>query len=313
MRILVYGAGVLGCELAHELCKGSNEVTLLARGKWKKTIDEKGLVIRHYVQLHTTKEKIRTIDHLKETDIYDCIFVVMQYIQVKEILPILAANHSPYLILVGNNMEPEYCMKEILKNSQVKKEIAFGFQGTAGRREKERVVSIHVNTGMTIGGLRSNLSSEFEQCLNKVVAGTGYRLTKENQMEGWLISHLAFILPISYLCYSLDCNLKRASRQQIEMIFDAVAEAHEMMKKLGIPIRPDGEEEYFIQGRKKNAKMLYLMAKTPFGKLAASDHCRNAVAEMQALDAAFEKIKTEAGVCMPTWDRLRADGKAYFG
>lgn len=36
MRILIYGAGVIGCELAHELCKGKNEVVLLARGDWKK-------------------------------------------------------------------------------------------------------------------------------------------------------------------------------------------------------------------------------------------------------------------------------------
>ena len=48
MRILVYGAGVLGCELAHVLMQNKkNVVTLLARGEWKEMIDQKGLVIRH--------------------------------------------------------------------------------------------------------------------------------------------------------------------------------------------------------------------------------------------------------------------------
>ena len=47
MRILVYGAGVLGCELAHVLMQNKkNVVTLLARGEWKEMIDQKGLVIR---------------------------------------------------------------------------------------------------------------------------------------------------------------------------------------------------------------------------------------------------------------------------
>ena len=46
MRILVYGAGVQGCELAHRLAQNEkNTVTLLARGEWKERIDQKGLTI----------------------------------------------------------------------------------------------------------------------------------------------------------------------------------------------------------------------------------------------------------------------------
>ena len=30
--VLIYGAGVIGCELAHVLKTGGNDVTLLARG-----------------------------------------------------------------------------------------------------------------------------------------------------------------------------------------------------------------------------------------------------------------------------------------
>jgi 2-dehydropantoate 2-reductase len=53
MRVLVYGAGVLGSHLAHMLLRGGNGVTLLARGEWKRTIDKDGLVIRHYSQRKT--------------------------------------------------------------------------------------------------------------------------------------------------------------------------------------------------------------------------------------------------------------------
>lgn len=38
MKILVYGAGVMGCELAHVLMEGNNDVTLLARGSWKEVL-----------------------------------------------------------------------------------------------------------------------------------------------------------------------------------------------------------------------------------------------------------------------------------
>ena len=49
MRILVYGAGVQGCELAHRLLQNKkNVVTMLARGEWKERLDQRGLVIRHW-------------------------------------------------------------------------------------------------------------------------------------------------------------------------------------------------------------------------------------------------------------------------
>ena len=72
MRILVYGAGVLGCELAHVLLQNKkNDVTLLARGEWKERIDQKGLVIRQWAQRKTTVDRVRTIDVLAPEDFYD--------------------------------------------------------------------------------------------------------------------------------------------------------------------------------------------------------------------------------------------------
>ena len=41
MKILVYGAGVLGCNLARNLFRAGKNVTLLARGKWAEEIRKK--------------------------------------------------------------------------------------------------------------------------------------------------------------------------------------------------------------------------------------------------------------------------------
>ncbi len=40
MKILVYGAGVLGCNLARNLLRAGKDVTLLARGNWAEEIRE---------------------------------------------------------------------------------------------------------------------------------------------------------------------------------------------------------------------------------------------------------------------------------
>lgn len=50
-KVLVYGAGVLGCSIAHALCEeGRAEVSLLARGQWADTIEHDDLCIRHVVR-----------------------------------------------------------------------------------------------------------------------------------------------------------------------------------------------------------------------------------------------------------------------
>ena len=43
MRILVFGAGVLGCNLARNLFRAGRDVTLLARGAWAKELQANGL------------------------------------------------------------------------------------------------------------------------------------------------------------------------------------------------------------------------------------------------------------------------------
>ena len=46
MKILVYGAGVLGCNLARNLFRAGKDVTLLARGNWAAEIKQNGLRIK---------------------------------------------------------------------------------------------------------------------------------------------------------------------------------------------------------------------------------------------------------------------------
>lgn len=309
MKILVYGAGIIGCELAHELCRGKNDVTILARGGWKESIDKKGLIIRHYGQLHTTIDYVKTIDRLQPNDKFDLIFAVMQYNQVLEIIPQLAKNISQRIILVGNNMSPSYCRAQIVDQSLVEKEIAFGFQGTGGRREKDKVISMHFKVSMTIGGLTENLSVEFHNSIMRAFEKTGYRLTFEQNMEGWLLSHAAHILPTAYICYILDCNLKLANKKQICLAVDAVAEAHKVLKKLGYSIRPDGEEKSYIENSRQKQKALYLLVKTPAGKFVISNHCENAVKEMMALDQKFQELNEKAGIPMPAWSMLREEAR----
>ncbi|MCM1388375.1 MAG: NAD-binding protein [Bacillus sp. (in: Bacteria)] len=312
MRLLVYGAGVIGCELAHVLKKGENDVTLLARGDWKNTLEQKGLIIRHYLQRKTTVDKMKVIDCLNPDDKYDIIFVVMQADQVPDVLPALAANVSRYVVFIGNNPWAEKTENSLQTGSPVKKEAAFGFMTAGGRRENGQVISIHVRAHLTIGGRDGKLSRGFGKRIIKAFSDSGCSLTWENQMDAWLKCHMAEILPLGYISYAVSCSLPKASKTQRRQMVDATAEGFSLLKALGYPIRPASDAPLFTGGAMRMLwqAAMFVMCKTPLGRLAVTDHCAHAVSEMSMLDAAWDRLRTEGAnasvnVSMPIWDSLR--------
>ena len=308
MRILVYGAGVLGCELAHALLQNQkNDVTLLARGEWKEMIDQKGLVIRHWLQRKTTVDRVRTIDTLAPEDCYDLIFVVMQAGQLPDVLPILKANKSSYFVFVGNDPQAKQVLEAMQRPAD---KVAFGFQGTAGHREHDRVVSVYTSAGMTVGGATAPLSGTFRTRLKTAFDGVKYKLTFYSDMDEWLKCHIAFVLPACYVCYACNGELPRATKQQRAAILDAAYEACLMLKAVGIPVNDAENTDYFkpgTPGRRKMEAMVFAMAKTPVGRLCVSDHAMHAVSEMRYLDEAFEVLRRQAGTAMPMWEKLRSE------
>ena len=64
MKILVYGAGVLGCNLARNLFHAGKDVTLLARGNWAKEIRKNGLRIKDQFSLRTSVSNIPVVTEL---------------------------------------------------------------------------------------------------------------------------------------------------------------------------------------------------------------------------------------------------------
>lgn len=154
MKILVYGAGVLGSYLAHTLIQAGNEVFMLARGERYKQLVQDGLVIQHYFQRKKTVDKINVVLSLEVSDYYDIIFVVMQYHQFQSVLSVLAANVSENIALVGNNADAESMRDFLIENSTTKKQVAFGFQISGGMRtDTGSVISIHGGGNVLAGEL----------------------------------------------------------------------------------------------------------------------------------------------------------------
>jgi 2-dehydropantoate 2-reductase len=309
MKVLVYGAGVIGSYLTHTLCQAGNEVSLVARGRWKAVLEVSGLVLHHHLQQYTSADYPEILESPVSAR-YDVVFAVMQQQQRQAILGELAEIDTPLIVLVGNNMLAPEMEREILSRSAAPKTVLFGFQGTAGNREDSYVECVRWNGGeMTLGGVHRGLTDEEKALFTELFSGTKYRLIWETDMDGWYKCHLALIMPVAYLCYMTGCDLKKANRAQRKLLLDAANEGFGLLSRLGVAIRPEGEDSYYRPGGKRAicAAMMFAIEKTALGKLCASDHCRHAVSEMETLDMAWSQLREQApDFPMPNWDAMRS-------
>jgi hypothetical protein len=74
MRILIYGAGVIGCLNGALFSEEGYDVTILARGRRLENLSDKGLRYRSGSTVKTAKVNI--IETLADNDRYDFVFVV---------------------------------------------------------------------------------------------------------------------------------------------------------------------------------------------------------------------------------------------
>ena len=79
MKILVFGAGVLGCNLARNFFRAGKDVTLLTRGAWGESIPKNGLRIKDKFSPRMSVSRIPVTAELKAEDKYDVIFIVLRY------------------------------------------------------------------------------------------------------------------------------------------------------------------------------------------------------------------------------------------
>ena len=126
MKILVFGAGVLGCNLARNLFRVGKDVTLLARGSWAEEIRQNGLRIKDKFSPRVSVSRIPVTTELKPETQYDVIFAVLHYTKLDSILDTLQANRTKNIVFVGSNVRAR-----ALAASLPEKNVLFAFASSA--------------------------------------------------------------------------------------------------------------------------------------------------------------------------------------
>ena len=307
MRILVFGAGVLGCNLARNLLRAGKDVTLLARGKWAEEIEKNGLRIKDKFTPRVSVSRIPVVTELKPEDRYDVIFVVLRYTQLDSILETLRANPTENVVFVGNNVRAQ-----ALAASLPEKNVLFAFASSAGHREPDRVASVDLRK-ITIGQLADAPSQE--ALIGQLFSGTKYKVAYEPNMGDYLLCHAAFVLPAAFACYKTDGDLKKlkGNTAYLSRLIDANIEGYRAIRSAGHAILPKEDAEFEGDAYRKTCLRFFkLICATSLGKICVSDHAMNAVDEMSALNRDIKRFYDEQGADYPVWRELEKDAGKYL-
>ena len=307
MKILVYGAGVLGCNLARNLFRAGKDVTLLARGNWAEEIRKNGLRIKDKFSPRTSVSDIPVVTELTPDDRYDVIFVVLRYTQLDSALDTLRTNQTKNIVFVGNNVRTR-----ALAAALPEKNVLFAFALSAGHREADRVVSIDLKK-ITIGQLQGEVSNA--GLIGEIFVGTKYKVVYEPNMEDYLLCHAAFVMPAVFACYKTDGDLKKlkGDTAYLNRLLDANMEGYRAIKNAGHAILPKADADFESEKYRRTCLHFFkLMCATSLGKICASDHAMNAIDEMSALNRDIKKFFDENGAVYPVWQALEAEAGRYL-
>lgn len=306
MKILVYGAGVLGSLYAARLQESGQEVSILARGQRLADLREHGIVLEDAISGHQTTTRVDVVEKLAPEDAYDLVIVLVPKNHVSEVLPALAANqHIPNVLFMGNNAAGPDEMVEALGWERV----LLGFPGAGGTREGY-IVRYMAGSGRrrfatTMGELDGRTTPRLEQIAQAFEVG-GFPVTISPNMDAWLKTHVAFILPIGgALCMAGFDNYRLArTRDAVVLMIRAMHESLRVLRALNVPITPSTLKIFewmpepilvTLAQRRLNSEAVE----------AAFGHAKAARDEGKHLRSEFRALARSSSVPTPTMARLR--------
>lgn len=241
MKILIYGAGVIGSIFAVKLSLSGQDVTILARGKRLEEIRDTGIVLRSPKTGKKERAGIRVIGSLSPEDRYDYIFVVMQRTQVDSVLESLAQNCTENIVFVVNTAAGYEQWKRAVGSDR----LLIGFPSAGGER-RDGVVNYFIGRGpmrvfqtTTFGEINGKRTRRVADLI-AIFRRAGIPSVYCPDMDSWQKTHVAMVTSIANALYGHGCDNGRlaASRKDVREMVLGVKEGFAVLKKLGIPITP---------------------------------------------------------------------------
>ena len=312
MKILVYGAGVIGTLYAARLASSNHQVTVLARGKRLADIRQYGLVIEDVLSGVRLAVAVDTAERLGPDDRYDLALIIVRRDQLASVLPDLQANpHIPALLFMLNN---PIGTTELVKALQGR--VMLGFPGAGGTREGHVVHYAMIAQQPTMLGEPDGKPSLRLRRVADMFRKARLRTRTCRDMDGWLKAHAFFVTAVSGAIYLAGGDTARLSKDHatLRLMAEGVREGFAAVRALGHTVAPFALRVLFtwlpVEFAIRYWRRFFAadMAEYVFGR-----HARGAATEMRELANDCRTMLENAGVAAPALRRLYGAIDGYAG
>ena len=208
MRILIYGAGVIGSLYAALFAEAGYDTSVYARGKRLEFLKKNGLLYKKNQNIKRAETTI--LGALSDNDAYDFVLLTVRENQLYEALAELKNNKSDTIVTMVNSLDSYKKWEEIVGTGR----ILPAFPGAGGSINDDGILDaaltprmIQPTTFAEISGNKSERTKQFSEILRH--AHIPYQEVKDMHM--WQLCHLAMVVPIADAYYEADCP-ERAGR-----------------------------------------------------------------------------------------------------
>jgi 2-dehydropantoate 2-reductase len=307
MKVLVYGAGVLGSLYAARLQESGHDVTVLARGKRFDEIEAQGIVLEHALTGIRSVTAVAVTRELKPDDSFDLVLVVMRRNQVADVLPALAANKgsAQVVFMVNNPLGYGEWLQAVGRDR-----LLVGFAGAGGTRV-DGVVYYHVVSPLlqpTTFGEPEGGVTERVRAIARVFRQAGFPTAVCPDMAGWQKTHVAWVSAMANGLYMAGGSGDgMASRPDVvRLTVRAIREGFVVLRALGVPVTPGKLRAFEWIPMPILVAVLRAWARTRHFDTIATRHTLAAFDEMEMVSTDFQSLARSTTVSTPALDTLHS-------
>ena len=201
MRILIYGAGVIGSLYAVLFAETGYDTSIYARGKRLEFLKKNGLLYKKNQNIRRAEATI--LGELSDNDAYDFILLTVRENQLYEALAELKNNKSNIIVTMVNSLDSYKKWEDIVGKGR----ILPAFPGAGGSINNDGILDAALTPRMiqptTFAEISGNKSEKTKQ-FSKILRHAHIPYQKVTDMHLWQLCHLAMVVPIADAYYESD-------------------------------------------------------------------------------------------------------------
>jgi len=204
MKILIYGAGIVGCTYGWQLSEAGHDLSVLVRKEKKQQIEEDGIAIHctdfrgGQKQIKQTVFRPNVIDELTSQNDFEYIIVSTNNLHLKEVLPVLAKSAGKAHILFFQNMWTDDF--DEIANYLSPEQYFFGFPFMVGGGRDSKSIYCAISglkySHTPLGELNGEITPRVQK-IAKALEDANLKPIINTQISVWLITHYAVAAGLS--------------------------------------------------------------------------------------------------------------------